>query len=91
MPHQPLQRLGEAGLAFLRNLGSTLLHPLIALQEQRFGLVAFLLSVQRLAEHRPGIERRPGVGLLLLAEGQSFAKHRLRVDPFVLLKQPQCP
>src|SRR5262245_23875175 len=63
---QPVERFGDAGLAALGDGFLALLHSLIPLYQQRFGLGVLLPAQERSAEQRLGIEQRPGVGLLLL-------------------------
>src|SRR5262249_24038977 len=61
-PDQRLERLDQAGIRLFRHLHLTLLHPLIALDEQRLGLGVLLLEQQRFAEQRLRAERRPRFG-----------------------------
>src|SRR5262249_41440819 len=70
---QTLQGLGQANLARWRNLGRALLQPRVAGQEQWLGVGVLLLAQQRAAQHRLSVERVPGVGLRLFAEGEALA------------------
>jgi len=82
--HQALDRFGEADLALRRYGRRPLLHPLIAGQQQRFGVGVFLLAQQCPAEQRLRVERGPDIGLRLLADGQALAEERLVLGPFSL-------
>ena len=74
---EPIEGFRQADLALCRHRLLALFHPFVAGQQERFGLDEVLLAQQCPAEQRLGVERRPGVGLRLLADGQALAEERL--------------
>ncbi len=74
---EPLEGFGQAELVLWRDLRLTRLHPLVAADEQRFGLGVLLLAEQAAAELTAGVEGGPVVGFVLLADGQALAEERL--------------
>src|SRR5262249_29802090 len=63
---EPLQRLGQAGTPDRRGDRITvLLEPRAPGQQQRLGVSVLFLTEQCAAQHRPGVERRPRIGLRL--------------------------
>jgi hypothetical protein len=83
--HQSHQGLRQADLPLRRDLDLTLLHAVVALQQQRFGVGVFLLAQQDVAEQRLRVEGGPEVRLRLLADGQALAEEGVGVRPFPLV------
>jgi hypothetical protein len=78
--HQPRQGVGPANLILGGDHGGPLLESLGAGQQQRRGGGGRLLAEQAAAAQRLRVKRRPGVGLLLCAQGEPFVPHGIRVD-----------
>src|SRR5579875_303837 len=71
---QPVEGFGDAGFADFGDRLLALLHPLVALEQERLGRSVLLLAQERPAEHGHRVERVPGVRLRLLADGQALAE-----------------
>jgi hypothetical protein len=76
--YEALQCLQQAALGLHRDLGPPLVQALVTSEQQRFGVGIPPLPQQAAAQERLGVEGRPPVGLLLLAE---FGHHRVRPEP----------
>ena len=88
-PSQP-PRLGSADPHLLKVGRQRLQEFEGALAHARRGdALVSRLAQERPAEHGLGVERRPGVGLCLFANGDALAQHGFGVGPLLLLDQVQ--
>ena len=62
-------------------------HPLVAFQQQRFGLGVFLLSRKARAQEAAGAESPPVIGLDFLLPLQGFARQRLALGELVSVRR----
>src|SRR5207247_1024 len=71
-----LKRFDEPGFVFDRNFLLSLLHPLTAREQQRFGVSIFLLPEQTASQQNLRVESQPVVRVELAANNQAVARQR---------------